>query len=202
MSRTRAEIESEIMSLLRDNIRNIVPYSTARDDCKAKMDIYLDANENPFDTGVNRYPSPHQPKLKKMLSVLKKIPEENIFTGNGSDEPIEMQAAVNYINARRFMEALNTLYSIPEGKRSGRWYFLSAYAKAHTGDTVGAGRDIEEAIRREPGNMSYHAFRDNLTGRRTAYSGYTQNYSANTPGGICSSLCLSLLFFRFCFCFI
>ena len=100
----------------------------------------------------------------------------------GSDEPIEMQAAVNYINARRFMEALNTLYSIPEGKRSGRWYFLS--------------------IRREPGNMSYHAFRDNLTGRRTAYSGYTQNYSANTPGGICSSLCLSLLFFRFCFCFI
>ncbi len=120
----------------------------------------------------------------------------------GSDEPIEMQAAVNYINARRFMEALNTLYSIPEGKRSGRWYFLSAYAKAHTGDTVGAGRDIDEAIRREPGNMSYHAFRDNLTGRRTAYSGYTQNYSANTPGGICSSLCLSLLFFRFCFCFI
>ena len=113
-----------------------------------------------------------------------------------------MQAAVNYINARRFMEALNTLYSIPEGKRSGRWYFLSAYAKAHTGDTVGAGRDIDEAIRREPGNMSYHAFRDNLTGRRTAYSGYTQNYSANTPGGICSSLCLSLLFFRFCFCFI
>ena len=120
----------------------------------------------------------------------------------GSDEPIERQAAVNYINARRFMEALNTLYSIPEGKRSGRWYFLSAYAKAHTGDTVGAGRDIDEAIRREPGNMSYHAFRDNLTGRRTAYSGYTQNYSANTPGGICSSLCLSLLFFRFCFCFI
>ena len=119
-----------------------------------------------------------------------------------SGEPIEMQAAVNYINARRFMEALNTLYSIPEGKRSGRWYFLSAYAKAHTGDTVGAGRDIDEAIRREPGNMSYHAFRDNLTGRRTAYSGYTQNYSANTPGGICSSLCLSLLFFRFCFCFI
>ncbi len=90
MSRIRAEIESEIMSLLRDNIRNIVPYSTARDDCKAKMDIYLDANENPFDTGVNRYPSPHQPKLKKMLSVLKKVPEGNIFTGNGSDEPIDL----------------------------------------------------------------------------------------------------------------
>ena len=119
-----------------------------------------------------------------------------------SGEPIEMQAAVNYINARRFMEALNTLYSIPQEKRSGRWYFLSAYAKAHTGDTVGAQRDIEVAIQMEPGNMSYHAFRDNLTGRRTAYSGYTQNYTTHTPGGLCGSLCLSMLFFRFCFCFI
>ena len=117
-------------------------------------------------------------------------------------EPIEMQAAVNYINARRFMEALNTLYSIPQERRNGRWYYLSAYAKAHTGDTVGAQKDIEAAIQREPGNMSYHAFRDNLTGRRNAYSGYTQNYTAHTPGGLCSSLCLSILFFRFCFCFI
>ena len=117
-------------------------------------------------------------------------------------EPIEMQAAVNYINARRFMEALNTLYSIPQEKRSGRWYFLSAYAKAHTGDTVGAKKDIDIAIQMEPGNMSYHTFRDNLTGRRTAYSGYTQNYTTHTPGGLCGSLCLSMLFFRFCFCFI
>lgn len=123
-------------------------------------------------------------------------------TAYESGEPIEMQAAVNYINARRFMEALNTLYSIPQEKRSGRWYFLSAYAKAHTGDTVGAQRDIEVAIQMEPGNMSYHAFRDNLTGRRTAYSGYTQNYTTHTPGGLCGSLCLSMLFFRFCFCFI
>ena len=120
-----------------------------------------------------------------------------------SGEPIEMQAAVNYINARRFMEALNTLYSIPEGKRSGRWYFLSAYAKAHTGDTVGARADINIAIQKEPGNMSYIAFRDNLMGRRSAYSGYTENYAQHTGmGGLCSSLCLSMLFFRFCFCFI
>ena len=126
------------------------------------------------------------------------------YAGYGSDagEPIEMQAAVNYINARRFMEALNTLYSIPQEKRNGRWYFLSAYAKAHTGDTVGAQKDIDAAIRMEPGNMSYRAFSDNLSGRRNAYAGYSQNYTQNTPGGFCSSLCLSILFFRFCFCFI
>ena len=122
--------------------------------------------------------------------------------GADSGEPIEMQAAVNYINARRFMEALNTLYSIPQEKRSGRWYFLSAYAKAHTGDTVGARRDIDIAIQMEPGNMSYRTFSDNLSGRRNAYTGYTQSYSQNSPGGFCSSLCLSILFFRFCFCFI
>lgn len=79
-----------IRSLLRENIRNIVPYSTARDDCKARMEIYLDANESPFDNGVNRYPSPYQPELKKRLSVLKGIREENIFLGNGSDEPIDL----------------------------------------------------------------------------------------------------------------
>lgn len=82
--------EEELKALLRENIRNIVPYSTARDDCQVRMDIYLDANENPFDSGVNRYPSPHQTELKKMLSVLKKAPSENIFLGNGSDEPIDL----------------------------------------------------------------------------------------------------------------
>lgn len=90
MTRKDTSSISEIRPLLRENIRNIVPYSTARDDCKAKMDIYLDANENPFGTVVNRYPSPHQPGLKKMLSALKKVPEANIFLGNGSDEPIDL----------------------------------------------------------------------------------------------------------------
>lgn len=120
-----------------------------------------------------------------------------------SEEPIEMQAAMNYINTRRFMEALNALYSIPQSQRSAKWYFLSAYAKAHTGDTVGAQQDIDRAIQMEPNNLSYRTFRDNLLGRRTAYSGYTQNYTTHhSSGGLCTSLCLSILFFRFCFCFI
>ncbi len=90
MIREKSSAEEEIRALLRENIRNIVPYSTARDDCKARMEVYLDANENPYPNGVNRYPSPHQPKLKSMLSVIKKIPAENIFVGNGSDEPIDL----------------------------------------------------------------------------------------------------------------
>lgn len=90
MNRNIPDPESEIRALLRANIRNIVPYSTARDDCQARMDIYLDANENPFDSGVNRYPSPHQPQLKRMLSAIRKVPTSNIFLGNGSDEPIDL----------------------------------------------------------------------------------------------------------------
>lgn len=82
--------KNNIRRLLRDNIASLAPYSTARDDCRVQMDIYLDANENPYPNGVNRYPSPHQTRLKEMLSVLKKIPSENIFLGNGSDEAIDL----------------------------------------------------------------------------------------------------------------
>lgn len=84
------DMKQELYGLLRGNIRKLVPYSTARDDCKARMDIYLDANENPYENGVNRYPSPHQTELKERLSVLKKVPAENIFLGNGSDEAIDL----------------------------------------------------------------------------------------------------------------
>lgn len=80
----------ELYNLFRENIKQLTPYSTARDDCKAKMDIYLDANENPYNNGVNRYPSPFQYEVKSLISSLKKIPVENIFLGNGSDEPIDL----------------------------------------------------------------------------------------------------------------
>ncbi len=80
-----------IEDLLRDNIKKIVPYSTARDEYKgAKVDIFLDANENPFDTSLNRYPDPHQIKLKEKISEIQGIPKENIFLGNGSDEVIDL----------------------------------------------------------------------------------------------------------------
>ncbi|MBN1108779.1 MAG: histidinol-phosphate transaminase [Bacteroidales bacterium] len=76
-------------SLVRPNIRNLVPYSSARDEYTGKTGIFLDANENPFGT-LNRYPDPRQAELKKAVSEIKGIPVENIFLGNGSDEIIDL----------------------------------------------------------------------------------------------------------------
>lgn len=78
-------------TLVRANIRALEPYSTARDEyVGGNIEIWLDANENPYDNGVNRYPDPHQRKLKALLSVIKGVPEPQIFIGNGSDEAIDL----------------------------------------------------------------------------------------------------------------
>jgi histidinol-phosphate aminotransferase len=76
--------------LIRPHLANLLPYSSARDDFKGTASVYLDANENPFDTGLNRYPDPHQHKLKQRLAELKNLRVENLFIGNGSDEPIDL----------------------------------------------------------------------------------------------------------------
>jgi len=81
---------NEIQALVRNNIRNLCPYSTARDEYKGAIGIFLDANESPYPTGFNRYPDPHQKALKAKLSTIKGMPVENIFIGNGSDEAIDM----------------------------------------------------------------------------------------------------------------
>ena len=119
-----------------------------------------------------------------------------------ADESVEMRAAVNYINARRYVEALHVLYSIPESARNGRWYYLSAYAKAYTGDSAGAESDINRAIAMEPGNMTYMAFRNRILGRRERYTGYTSGYTTQRPMGLCGSFCMTMLFLRFCCCII
>lgn len=80
----------EINSLVRPNILKLVPYSSARSEFKGKAEIFLDANENPFETGLNRYPDPLQWKLKAAISQLKGVPVEQIFLGNGSDEAIDL----------------------------------------------------------------------------------------------------------------
>ena len=56
----------------------------------ARPPYFLDANENPFNAPYNRYPDPRQIAVKKRLSLLKNVPSENIFLGNGSDEPIDL----------------------------------------------------------------------------------------------------------------
>ena len=76
--------------LLRSNIRSLQPYSCARDEFKGEASVYLDANENPYNAPYNRYPDPLQWEVKELISGVKNVPAENIFLGNGSDEPIDL----------------------------------------------------------------------------------------------------------------
>lgn len=80
--------------LLRDNIRRLVPYSSARDEFKGEARIFVDANENslgsPLTKWYNRYPDPHQLKVKEAISRIKGVPPQHIFLGNGSDECIDL----------------------------------------------------------------------------------------------------------------
>ena len=78
-----------INSLVRPNILNLEPYSSARDEFSGSEGIFLDANENPFGN-LNRYPDPFQKQLKQKLSEIKAVATENIFLGNGSDEIIDL----------------------------------------------------------------------------------------------------------------
>mgnify|MGYP002588329426 CR=1 FL=1 len=79
--------------LVRPNIRTLKPYSTARDEFSGgEITTWLDANENPYDNGVNRYPDPHQKLLKQKIAALKGVREEQVFIGNGSDEAIGQNA--------------------------------------------------------------------------------------------------------------
>lgn len=79
-----------INKLLRKNIQTLKPYSSARDEYTGEAMVFLDANENPFNHPYNRYPDPLQKELKGKISALKNIPSEQIFLGNGSDEPIDL----------------------------------------------------------------------------------------------------------------
>jgi histidinol-phosphate aminotransferase len=80
--------------LLRDNIRRLVPYSSARDEFKGEATVFIDANENslgsPLTKWYNRYPDPHQWKIKEVLSNIKGVDPRHIFLGNGSDECIDL----------------------------------------------------------------------------------------------------------------
>ncbi len=80
-----------LQELVRPNIWDLKPYSSARDEYKGvEASVFLDANENPYNAPYNRYPDPMQHKLKKLLSQVKHVDPESIFLGNGSDEAIDL----------------------------------------------------------------------------------------------------------------
>ena len=83
-----------LQNLLRENIKNLTPYSSARDEFQGEASIYLDANENaygsPLENNYNRYPDPLQFQVKTKITAIKGVPPRNIFLGNGSDEAIDI----------------------------------------------------------------------------------------------------------------
>lgn len=81
-----------INNLIRENVKGLQPYSSARDEYVSDGSemIFLDANENPFENGVNRYPDPHQRSLKAVLAAQKGISVDHILLGNGSDEVLDL----------------------------------------------------------------------------------------------------------------
>lgn len=82
----------DINNIVRDSVSKLQPYSSARDEYVSDGSemIFLDANENPFDNGVNRYPDPYQRSLKSLLSEQKGVSESQILLGNGSDEVLDL----------------------------------------------------------------------------------------------------------------
>lgn len=84
-----------LSNIVRQHILTLTPYSSARDEYTGKEGVFLDANENPIGSATsnadyNRYPDPYQADIKRKLSPIKGVPADQIFLGNGSDEPIDL----------------------------------------------------------------------------------------------------------------
>ena len=79
-----------LQQLLRPNILALKPYSSARDEYTGEEGVFLDANENPYNAPYNRYPDPHQRRLKGRIAAFKGCESDQLFLGNGSDEPIDL----------------------------------------------------------------------------------------------------------------
>lgn len=82
----------DVENLIRETVKGLKPYSSARDEyvSDGSQMIFLDANENPFDSGLNRYPDPQQRSLKALFAEQKQLNATNILLGNGSDEVLDL----------------------------------------------------------------------------------------------------------------
>ena len=105
-------MKDSIEALVRPNISRLCPYSTARDEYKGDIGVFLDANESPYPTGWNRYPDPRQEALKAALAPIKGVKSENIFLGNGSDEAIDMIFRVFCVPGKDNVVAISPSYGM------------------------------------------------------------------------------------------
>ncbi|HJA66300.1 molecular chaperone DnaJ [Lachnoclostridium sp. An169] len=117
------------------------------------------------------------------------------YSGQGDQQDPRIQAAVNYINSRRYREALNTLDQIPQ--RSALWYYLSGCANAGLGNNVLARDHAAQAVNMEPGNMQYRQLLNQLdfSSRRYQNSPYGNGYGTGGygcgTGNMCCDLCIA-----------
>lgn len=112
LSMTAGSVSREF---IRPDLRNVKPYSSARDEFAGKGEVFLDANENGLLTAYNRYPDPMQTELKKTLSNLKNIPVENLFLGNGSDEVLDLifrLTATPFIDSVAYLNPSYGMYAV------------------------------------------------------------------------------------------
>jgi histidinol-phosphate aminotransferase len=87
-----SSVKVNILEKARPSVISLKPYASAKEEFKgmAKELVYLDANENPYENGLNRYPDPNQSLLKNRISIIKNVPAHQIILGNGSDEVLDM----------------------------------------------------------------------------------------------------------------
>lgn len=102
----------KLEQLVRPDLLDLKPYSSARDEYEGKEGVFLDANENPFDNGVNRYPDPLQRELKLKIGELKSIDVDQIFLGNGSDECIDLLIRLLCVSGKDKIVSISPSYGM------------------------------------------------------------------------------------------
>ncbi len=99
-------------AIVRKNVLALTPYSSARDEFTGDEGVFLDANENPFPSNVNRYPDPQQRKLKRKIADLRSIDQDQIIIGNGSDEILDLVFRAFCEPGKDFVVAIKPSYGM------------------------------------------------------------------------------------------
>ena len=122
---------------------------------------------------------------------------------SGADsEPSGIRAAENYIRVGYFSQAINALESVEQRDRSGKWYYLSAYASYQLGNRIRALEHARQAVNMEPNNYNYQQLLDVIQNGGNVYRNMGQTFTVNTGGigSLCMSILMARLFCMFCRC--
>ncbi len=113
----------------------------------------------------------------------------------------EFNTAAHYIRCGECAAALRVLNSMPQEKRNGQWYYLSAVASYNSGNRIIALEHIKRAVQLEPDNQEYQRVLNNMQGGGRVYNDFGEDFRTGAvvkPGAICLGLCLANMFCRFC----